>query len=44
MLAASLTDKLTGRERYEIISIGISRGAKNIGTPGGKKIEKNFKP
>jgi hypothetical protein len=44
MLANSLTDKLIGRIKYEIISIGIRRGARAIGTPDGKKYVKNLKP
>ena len=41
ILANSLTDKLIGLIKYEIISIGINNGANAIGTPEGKKYVKN---
>ena len=44
MFAASLTDKLTGLERYDINSIGTNNGAKKIGIPGGQNNLRNFTP
>ena len=44
ILAASLTERLTGLIKYAKNSITISKGAINLGAPGGKNIERNFKP
>ena len=44
MLANRRIDRLTGRDRYEIISIGTINGARNTGAPGGKKYEKKCSP
>jgi len=35
MFAQSLTDKLIGFDKYEMISIGTMRGARKIGIPDG---------
>ena len=40
ILAKSLTDKLIGRDKYEIISIGIKIGNRYQGSPGITKKEK----
>ena len=41
IFAKSLTDRLTGLTKYEIISIGMRRGASTIGIPGGtNKVKK----
>ena len=41
ILANNRTDRLIGRERYEITSIGISKGYMGSGVPGGtKKLKK----
>jgi hypothetical protein len=37
MLANNRMERLTGRERNEMISITISKGAIKIGAPGGMK-------
>ena len=44
MLAKSLILRLKGRVKYDITSIAIINGAKNMGTPAGKKNEKNRVP
>ena len=44
ILANSLTDKLTGLLKYEIISITDIIGSKTIGTPLGTNIFKYLKP
>jgi hypothetical protein len=44
MLANSLTLRLNGRVKYEITSITIISGESTIGTPAGRKNEKNLKP
>ena len=44
MLANNLTLRLNGRVKYEITSITTISGASTIGTPSGKKNEKNLKP
>ena len=44
ILANSLTDKLIGRERYEITSIVINKGSIYHGRPGITKKEKKWKP
>ena len=36
-MAKRRTERLTGRERYEMISIGIRIGAVAKGAPAGKK-------
>tara|TARA_A100001011_G_scaffold333073_1_gene360616 strand:+ start:422 stop:628 length:207 start_codon:yes stop_codon:yes gene_type:complete len=42
MFAKSLTDKLIGLERYDIISIGTSNKSIGFGTPDGAKNLMNF--
>ena len=42
MLANNLTDKLIGRERYDIISIGTNKKSIGFGTPLGAKNLRNF--
>ena len=44
IFAKSLILRLKGRVKYDITSITIINGAKNIGTPAGKKNEKNRVP
>ena len=44
MLAKSLTDKLMGLLKYEIISMTVIIGSKTIGTPLGTNIFKYLKP
>ena len=44
ILAKSRILRLNGRVKYEITSIAIINGAKNMGTPEGKKNEKNRVP
>ena len=40
----NLTDKLTGRLKYEIISITVIKGNKTTGTPLGTNIDKYLNP
>ena len=44
ILAKSRTDKLIGRDRYEITSIGINKGSIYQGKPGITKKEKKRRP
>ena len=44
ILANNLTLRLNGRVKYEITSITMISGERTIGTPAGKKNEKNLKP
>ena len=43
MFAQSLTDKLIGFDKYEMISIGTMRGARKIGIPDGFVLPKILK-